>query len=229
MSIDGIAIRAVVHELEELLIGGRVTKIYQPGEADLILHIRNRGRNRRLLLSAHPAYPRLHLTEQATENPLTPPMFCMLLRKHCEGGVIEGIRQVGMERIIHMDLRCRDELGDEVIRRLVVEVMGRHSNIILIDPASGKILDGIRRVTPDISRHRQVLPGLLYQAPPEQDKKIPWLPNGKTFSALSISIRENWIDRSWPGSPGSAPRPPGRFFTGAVWEIGNSFGPLFTP
>lgn len=194
MSIDGIAIRAVVHELEELLIGGRVTKIYQPGEADLILHIRNRGRNRRLLLSAHPAYPRLHLTEQATENPLTPPMFCMLLRKHCEGGVIEGIRQVGMERIIHMDLRCRDELGDEVIRRLVVEVMGRHSNIILIDPASGKILDGIRRVTPDISRHRQVLPGLLYQAPPEQDKKDPLVAEREDF-LRSLHFNQGKLDR----------------------------------
>ena len=194
MSIDGIAIRAVVHELEEVLIGGRVTKIYQPGETDLIFHVRAGGRNRRLLLSAHPAYPRLHLTEEPTENPLAPPMFCMLLRKHCEGGVIEGIRQIGMERIVHVDLRGRDELGDEVIRRLVVEVMGRHSNIILIDPASGKILDGIRRVTPDISRHRQVMPGLLYQAPPEQDKKDPLSADREEF-LRSLHFNQGKLDR----------------------------------
>lgn len=194
MSIDGIAIRAVVHELEECLVGGRIAKIYQPGEADLVLHIRAKGKNRRLLLSAHPAYPRLHLTEQPLDNPLTPPMFCMLLRKHCEGSVIEGIRQDGMERIVHMDLRCRDELGDEVIRRLVVEVMGRHSNIILIDPASGKILDGIRRVTPDISRHRQILPGLPYQTPPEQNKKDPLATDRGEF-LRSLHFNQGKMDR----------------------------------
>lgn len=194
MSIDGFVIRALVRELEEKLIGGRVAKIYQPGDADLILHIRFGGGNRRLLLSAHPAYPRLHLTEEPTDNPLTPPMFCMLLRKHCEGGVIEGIHQVGMERIVHVDLRSRDELGDEVIRRLVVEVMGRHSNIILMDPASGKILDAIRRVTPDLSRHRQVLPGLLYQAPPEQNKKDPLEADRETF-LRSLNFNQGRLDK----------------------------------
>ncbi|PTX50338.1 putative ribosome quality control (RQC) complex YloA/Tae2 family protein [Melghirimyces profundicolus] len=181
MSLDGIAIRAVVRELEETLVGSRAAKIYQPGETDLIFHFRSRGTNRKLLLSAHPAYPRLHLTEQPTDNPLTPPMFCMLLRKHCEGGIVEAVRQVGMERIVHLDIKSRDELGDEVIRRLVVEVMGRHSNIILTDPASGRILDGIRRVTPDVSRHRQVLPGLPYQPPPEQDKQNPLEADRDTF------------------------------------------------
>ncbi|MFC4076497.1 Rqc2 family fibronectin-binding protein [Salinithrix halophila] len=173
MSFDGIVARAVVYELREALIGGRVAKIYQPTESELIFHTRSGGANRRLLLSAHPAYPRLHLTETTTDNPLTPPMFCMLLRKHCEGGIIQDVRQIGLERIIHIDIQGRDELGFEVIRRLVVEIMGRHSNVILLDPASNKILDSLRRVSPAMSRHRQVMPGISYQSPPEQNKKDP--------------------------------------------------------
>lgn len=194
MSLDGIALRAVIHELEQTLTGSRVAKIYQPSDTDLIFHLRSRGGNRKLLLSAHPTYSRLHLTEQRADNPLTPPMFCMLLRKHCEGGSIEGIYQVEMERIVHLDIRSRNELGDEVIRRLVVEVMGRHSNIILMDPASGKILDGIRRVTPDISRHRQVLPGLTYRKPPEQHKKNPLTVDREDF-LRSLDFNQGKLDK----------------------------------
>ncbi|SFS50560.1 Rqc2 family fibronectin-binding protein [Marininema halotolerans] len=173
MSFDGVVTRAVVNELHEQLTGGRIAKIYQPTESELILHVRHQGRNQRLLLSAHPAFPRLHLTETQAENPLTPPMFCMLLRKHCEGGVITNIRQVEMERVILFDIRGRDELGFEVIRQLVIEIMGRHSNILLVDPTTGKIMDAIRRVSLAMSRHRQVLPGIPYLAPPDQGKKNP--------------------------------------------------------
>ncbi|SDW03295.1 Predicted component of the ribosome quality control (RQC) complex, YloA/Tae2 family, contains fibronectin-binding (FbpA) and DUF814 domains [Marininema mesophilum] len=173
MSFDGIVTRAVVHELQESLTNGRIAKIYQPSDSELILHIRNKGANQRLLLSAHPAYPRLHLTDARAENPLSPPMFCMLLRKHCEGGIITSVRQVDMERVVIIDIRGRDELGFEVIRQLVIEIMGRHSNIILVDPAANKIMDAIRRVSPAMSRHRQVMPGISYIAPPEQGKKNP--------------------------------------------------------
>ncbi|GGE22208.1 hypothetical protein GCM10011571_25340 [Marinithermofilum abyssi] len=180
MSFDGITTRAVVHELQGI-VGGRVAKIYQPTETELIFHIRSKGSNRRVLLSAHPAYARMHLTEEPAENPMTPPMFCMLLRKHCEGGIVEKIAQVGMERIVHLDIRTRNDLGDEVIRRLVVEIMGRHSNILLIDPEANKVLDAIKRVSPAMSRHRQVMPGALYEPPPEQHKRNPLNVDKKTF------------------------------------------------
>ncbi|QKG84705.1 fibronectin/fibrinogen-binding protein [Kroppenstedtia pulmonis] len=194
MSFDGIVARAVVHELESVLVGCRIAKIYQPGEAELIFHIRGRGSNHRLLISAHPAYPRIHLTEKPVENPLTPPMFCMLLRKHCEGGVIEGIHQVGLERVLHLDVRTRNDLGDEVIRRLVVEIMGRHSNIVLLDLETGKILDGIRRVSPGMSRHRQILPGIRYESPPEQHKKNPLDTDQEEF-LRSLQFNQGRLDR----------------------------------
>lgn len=172
MSFDGLVTRAVVNELQ-LLVGGRVSKIYQPSDSELFFHIRSKRQNLRLLISAHPAYPRLHLSEARVDNPSEPPMFCMLLRKHVEGAIIESIRQVGMERIIHLDFRTRNELGDETTRRIIVEIMGRHSNAILMNPTTDKIIDGIRRVTPAISRHRLVAPGALYQPPPEQQKQNP--------------------------------------------------------
>jgi predicted ribosome quality control (RQC) complex YloA/Tae2 family protein len=172
MSFDGLVTHAITHELQGL-IGGRITKVYQPGEAELVLHIRSQGKNHKLLLSAHPAYARVQLTDIPQENPPEPPMFCMLLRKHSEGGIVEAIKQVGMERIIHFDFRSRDELGDEVTRRLIIEIMGRHSNIILIDPATHTIIDGIKRVGHAVSQHRQIYPGAAYVAPPAQDKADP--------------------------------------------------------
>jgi predicted ribosome quality control (RQC) complex YloA/Tae2 family protein len=173
MSFDGIVTRAVVHELSRLLNGGRITKIYQPSELELILHIRSHGKNHQLLLSAHPSYARVQLTKAKSDNPTEPPMFCMLLRKHAEGGIIESIKQVGMERIIHLDFRTRDELGDVVNQRLVVEIMGRHSNILLIDPDKNIVFDGIRRVSHAVSQYRQIYPGAPYIAPPSQGKRNP--------------------------------------------------------
>ncbi len=172
MSLDGIVTRALVHELQPY-VGARIAKIYQPTENEIVLHIRGQGAGGRLLLSAHPSMPRLHWTQQTWENPAEPPMFCMLLRKHCEGGVIESIRQVGLERIVWIDIRHRDELGDYSGKRLVLEMMGRHSNLILMDPASGRIHDGIRHVTPAVSSYRVVLPGSAYVPPPAQDKIDP--------------------------------------------------------
>ncbi|WP_054949959.1 Rqc2 family fibronectin-binding protein [Numidum massiliense] len=173
MAIDGIVTRALARESEQLISQGRINKIYQPNPTDLLLHIRGGGRNVRLLLSAHPVYARVHTTDETYENPLEPPMFCMLLRKHLEGGIITSVAQVGLERIITFDVRARNELGDIVNKRLIVEIMGRHSNIVLIDPASGHIYDGIRRVTPAISQYRQIVPGATYVAPPDQGKRDP--------------------------------------------------------
>ncbi len=173
MAFDGFVTRAVVQELASCVVGGRISKIYQPHQSDIVLSIRARGANYKLLLSANPSFPRLHLTEETFTNPVQAPMFCMLLRKHCEGAVIERITQVGMERIVHIDVRTRDELGDEVTRRLIIEVMGRHSNLILMDPSSNAVLDSVHHVTPAVSQHRIVLPGRPYVFPPNQDKENP--------------------------------------------------------
>jgi predicted ribosome quality control (RQC) complex YloA/Tae2 family protein len=172
MAFDGVVTRAVVRELHKL-VGGRISKIHQPHHSDIVMQVRTQGETVKLLLSANPTYPRVHVTTEEFTNPLEAPMFCMLLRKHCEGGQIESIQQVGMERIIYMDVRTRDELGDSVVRRIIMEIMGKHSNIILVDPATGMILDSALHVTLAISQYRQVIPGRSYVSPPSQDKRDP--------------------------------------------------------
>jgi len=172
MAFDGLVVRAVVHELQPY-VGGRIHKIHQPNDNDLVFTVRGRGVTSKLLLSANPTYPRFHLTERSFQNPLEAPMFCMLLRKHCENGVIESIEQVGMERIVHILIRQRDELGDVSVKRLVVEIMGRHSNLILMDPETGVVLEASQRVTPAISAHRVIVPGSAYAPPPAQEKSSP--------------------------------------------------------
>jgi predicted ribosome quality control (RQC) complex YloA/Tae2 family protein len=128
--------------------------------------------------------PRIHWTEQPWANPQEPPMFCMLLRKYCEGGVIESIRQVGLERIVEIDIRHRDELGDSSLKKIVLEIMGRHSNLILLDPVTGIIHDGIRHVTPAISSYRVVLPGSAYVSPPSQSKVNPLEQSKAAFDSV---------------------------------------------
>lgn len=182
MALDGIVTRAIVQELQ-LCIGGRINKIHQPSPNDIIFNLRAQGANRRLILSANPTYPRVHFTEQSFLNPQEAPMFCMLLRKHCEGAVIESITQNGMERTIHMDVRQRDELGDVSNKRIIIELMGRHSNIILVDPATGTQLDGIHHVTPSISSYRVVMPGFSYTEPPQQHKLNPLETSKEAFLA----------------------------------------------
>lgn len=172
MALDGIVTRAIVHELQPF-IGARIGKIYQPSTHDLIFILRGSGGGGKLLLSANPTYPRVHLTDRNSINPPEAPMFCMLMRKHCEGGTIESISQVGMERIIHIQVRTRDELGDVSAKKIIIELMGRHSNIILTELATGIIIDGIHHVTPTISSYRNVMPGIAYIEPPQQHKLNP--------------------------------------------------------
>jgi predicted ribosome quality control (RQC) complex YloA/Tae2 family protein len=172
MALDGLVLHAIVHELQAC-IGGRINKIHQHSENDILLHLRAQGKNVKLLLSANPTYPRIHFTEQQFMNPMEAPMFCMLLRKHCENGVIERVEQIGLERMVHVHIRQRDELGDVSTKTIIIEIMGRHSNIILLDSTSGMILDGIHHVTPAISSYRVVMPGSRYTAPPAQHKQNP--------------------------------------------------------
>lgn len=183
MALDGLVLHELTNELQKLA-GGRISKIHQPSENDIVMLVRAQNSNFKLLLSANPTYPRVHITEQSFINPPEAPMFCMLLRKHCEGGIIERIEQVGMERILHFSIRHRDELGDLTLKTIVVEIMGRHSNLILMDPNTGNILDGIHHVTPAISGHRIVMPGSSYTPPPEQHKQNPLEIEKQHFSDL---------------------------------------------
>jgi len=197
MALDGMTVRALVRELGELA-GGRIFRIHQPNPHDLVWQIRANGRTVKLLLSASPTVPRVHLTERSHPNPPEPPMFCMLMRKHCENGVIESVAQVGMQRIIRIDIRQRDELGDDRLKRVVVELTGRHSNVILVDPHSGAILDAIRRVTPAMSQHRVVLPGAAYLDPPDQGKRNPLELAEDGLDALFASFGQRTDARETP-------------------------------
>ncbi|MED4401619.1 NFACT family protein [Metabacillus fastidiosus] len=182
MSFDGLFTYSITNELKDSLISGKITKIHQPYKYDLILQVRANGKNHKLFLSAHPSYARIHLTDEAYENPSEPPMFCMLLRKHLEGGFIENITQLEMERIILIDIKSRNELGDITEKRIVVEIMGRHSNIILLDQdRDGLILDSVKHLSPAVNRHRTVMPGHSYVLPPNQEKLNPFLIDEETM------------------------------------------------
>ncbi len=173
MPLDGFVVGVLAQELQALLAGARINKIYQPDPKDLVFVVRAGGRTHNLLLSAHPANPRFYLTEQSFVNPQQPPLFCTVLRKHIEGGIIENIEQIDNERIVKIAISARDELGDLQQFSLVVEIMGRHSNIVLLN-AQNTVLDAVTRVSPALSRYRQVLPGKAYISPPPQDKANPF-------------------------------------------------------
>jgi predicted ribosome quality control (RQC) complex YloA/Tae2 family protein len=173
MSFDGVMTKAITEELAKKLLTGRISKIYQPFKQELLLHIRSNGYNYKLLISANPSYSRIHITNESYDNPAEPPMFCMLLRKHLEGSVITSITQLEMERILIIETRGRNELGDETVKQLIVEIMGKHSNIILVDKERNMILDSIKHISPAFNRHRTILPGNEYVGPPSQEKLNP--------------------------------------------------------
>lgn len=165
MALDAICLSAAAAELRAAVAGGKIDKIYQPGGQDVVLAVRGPAGNVRVLLSANPSHPRLHLTTLERENPGKPPMFCMLLRKHLTGARILEIEQPELERIVILRLEALDELGDRVRRSLVLEAMGRRANLILLD-GEGRIMECIRRVDGDLTTGaRQVLPGLFYHLP----------------------------------------------------------------
>jgi len=172
MPLDALCLSGLVHELNTKLTGAKIDKIHQPSRDEFIFALRSPGGNVKLLVSASPAHPRMQLTELSRENPDKPPMFCMLLRKHLNGGRILDVTQPPLERVIILRLEALDELGDRVERKLVLEAMGRHSNLILVDE-EGRIIDCLRRVDYEMSEKRQVLPGLLYRLPPTQEKLDP--------------------------------------------------------
>lgn len=176
MALDGIAISGIVSELSAKLTGGRIYKIYQPEPDEICLVIKNRttggGSTERLVLSADASLPLMYVTERIKENPAIAPGFCMLLRKHIGNGRITGIVQPGFERIVEFTVEHLDEMGDLCTKRLIVELMGKHSNIIFAD-ADGVIIDSIKHISHQVSSVREVLPGRQYVFPPSQDKRNP--------------------------------------------------------
>ena len=176
MPLDALCLSGLVRELDQTVTGGKIDKIYQPGRDEVILALRTPAQgNVRLLLSANPSHPRPQLTQLTRENPDTPPMFCMLLRKHLSGARILSVAQPPLERVVTLTLEAMNELGDRVERRLVLEAIGRRSNLILLDE-EGRILDCIRRVESSLgtgSAQRALLPGMFYRLPPPQAKLDP--------------------------------------------------------
>lgn len=169
MALDALAIRCLTKELSAAATGSRIDKIHQPERDEILLHLRSFTQSYKLVLSASPSHPRAHFTRETKENPKTPPMFCMLLRKHLSGGKIIAVRQIDFERIIVLDIESYDELGDLTTKHLTAELMGRHSNLILTDHQD-RIIDCIKHVDFTVSSVRQVMPGRTYTAPPAQDK-----------------------------------------------------------
>ncbi len=172
MPFDGIVTKAVADELNSTIAGGRINKIYQPQRDTLVIHIRSKSRNEKLLLSCNANSARIHLTDMEYENPASPPMFCMLLRKHLCGGTILSIEFHNYERILDIFVEAVDELGDRNVKKLIIEIMGRHSNIILLNPG-GIIIDAMKHVDHDINRVREIMPARPYAAPPSQNKTSP--------------------------------------------------------
>ncbi|HEY3368632.1 MAG TPA: NFACT RNA binding domain-containing protein [Symbiobacteriaceae bacterium] len=183
MAFDSTVMAVVAAELARELTGGRISKIYQPQADELVLLIYAGGVNHRLLLSANARFARIQLTRTEKRNPPAPPTFCMLLRKYVEGGRIMAIRQAGRERICRIQIGVTDELGNPAEFTLVAEVMGKHSNIILLNP-QGRIVDAVRRVTEEVNRYRELLPGLPYLPPPPVNKLDPLTVTAGVLAAL---------------------------------------------
>ena len=169
MALDAMAVRCLVNEISEKVTGGRIDRVSQPERDELVLNIRTFTDSYRLVLSASSSNPRVHFTNISKKNPITAPMFCMLLRKHLGNGKITAVTQEGFERIIKISVESYDELGDLTTKYLIIEIMSRHSNIILTD-SEMKVLDSIKHIDFTVSSVRQILPGLPYLAPPVQDK-----------------------------------------------------------
>ena len=189
MAFDAGMAAAVTRELEETLVGGKIEKVYQPSNDEIVLLCRGRGGSRRLLLSASASGARVCLTEVSRENPKTPPMFCMQLRKHLTGAVISAFRMHGFERVMEMEMDAYDELGFACKKFLIAEIMGKYSNLIFAEEkGEGKrILGALKSVDFTTSSKRQVLAGMTYELPPSQNKTDPMTVTGAEFEALLLN------------------------------------------
>ena len=185
MSFDGFFLHHMVEELRRELVNGRIQKINQPFEQELVLQIRSNRQSHRLLLSAHPVFGRIQLTQTTFENPAQPSTFIMVLRKYLQGALIESIEQVENDRIVEMTVSNKNEIGDHIQATLIIEIMGKHSNILLVDKSSHKILEVIKHVGFSQNSYRTLLPGSTYIAPPSTDSLNPFtVKDEKLFEIL---------------------------------------------
>ena len=191
MSFDGFFLHHMTEELRRELLGGRIQKINQPFEQELVLQIRSNRKSHKLLLSAHSIFGRVQLTETTFENPAVPNTFIMVMRKYLQGAVIEAIQQVENDRILEISVSNKNEIGDSVAVTLVIEIMGKHSNIILLDKASGKIIEAIKHVGFSQNSYRTILPGSTYVAPPQTGSLNPFtVGDEKLFQILQTEDLE---------------------------------------
>ena len=185
MSFDGFFLHHMIEELRRELVNGRIQKINQPFEQELILQIRSNRQSHRLLLSAHPVFGRIQLTQTTFENPAQPSTFIMVLRKYLQGAVIESIEQVENDRIVEITVSNKNEIGDHIQATLIIEIMGKHSNILLVDKSSHKILEVIKHVGFSQNSYRTLLPGSTYIAPPSTESLNPFtIKDEKLFEIL---------------------------------------------
>ncbi|KAA0119840.1 MULTISPECIES: Rqc2 family fibronectin-binding protein FbpA [Streptococcus] len=192
MSFDGFFLHHMTEELRRELLGGRIQKINQPFEQELVLQIRSNRKSHKLLLSAHPVFGRVQLTDTTFENPAVPNTFIMVMRKYLQGAVIESIQQVENDRILEISVSNKNEIGDSVAVTLVIEIMGKHSNIILLDKASGKIIEAIKHVGFSQNSYRTILPGSTYVAPPQTGSLNPFtVGDEKLFEILHTEDLES--------------------------------------
>lgn len=193
MSFDGIVTRKIVNELKKEILGGKIQKISQPSRYDLVLDIYSMGKSYKLLISANNNEARINFTNKKYENPEVPANFCMVLRKHLKQGKILDIRQVGLDRIVEISVGSIDEMGFDTSKKLIVEIMGRHSNIILTDEAY-KIIDAIKRVNQEMSSVREIFPSLEYKRIPSEKIDI----TDDNFNLNILSIDKNIPDGQVP-------------------------------
>ena len=175
MSFDGFFLHHMVEELRTELLNGRIQKINQPFDQELVLQIRSNRKSHRLLLSAHPVFGRIQLTESTFENPAQPSTFIMVLRKYLQGAVIESIEQIENDRIVEITVSNKNEIGDHIQATLIIEIMGKHSNILLVDKSSHKILEVIKHIGFSQNSYRTLLPGATYIAPPSTEAINPFM------------------------------------------------------
>ena len=186
MSFDGFFLHHMTAELQEKLQGGRIQKINQPFEQELVLHIRSQRQSLKLLISAHSVFGRIQLTQTDFTNPKVPNTFTMILRKYLQGAIIESIQQLENDRILEIAVSNKDEIGDQIQATLIVEIMGKHSNIILVDKSENKIIEAIKHVGFSQNSYRTILPGSTYIYPPKNQAKNPFsIGDEKLFEILS--------------------------------------------
>lgn len=185
MSFDGFFLHHMTEELRQQLLYGRIQKINQPFEQELVLQIRSNRQNHKLLLSAHPVFGRIQLTNTSFENPAVPNTFIMVMRKYLQGATIESIEQIDNDRVLEISVSNKNEIGDSVAATLVIEIMGKHSNIILMDKASSNIIEAIKHVGFSQNSYRTILPGSTYVAPPQTGNRNPFtISDEKLFEIL---------------------------------------------